>query len=241
MGALVHNENLWNTTNTYIFNLTSFFLENIQCFCQMMIFDSSRFFNIVVENTKISLEYILQTTRDILQRISIDVVVDTTHWAKIPQKVKSIKSAKFNNIWNFFKQSGPKRNLLSETFKFCYGSNSSICILFLRGCILLRMRNRWSGSQTLFFFFTIFSKYGTMKNHQIHIPFEFDWKFMGEGESLSLLVGFSIVYQISKLVGDSDRPKRGQTSVNLEWSGLIIVPYIDNRHLMPAHNFKKVK
>ena len=29
---------------------------------------------------------------------------------------------------------------------------------------------------------------------------------MGEGESLSLLVGFSIVYQISKLVGDSDRP-----------------------------------
>ena len=165
----------------------------------------------------------------------------TTHWAKIPQKVKSIKSAKFNNIWNFFKQSGPKRNLLSETFKFCYGSNSSICILFLRGCILLRMRNRWSGSQTLFFFFTIFSKYGTMKNHQIHIPFEFDWKFMGEGESLSLLVGFSIVYQISKLVGDSDRPKRGQTSVNLEWSGLIIVPYIDNRHLMPAHNFKKVK
>ena len=32
---------------------------------------------------------------------------------------------------------------------------------------------------------------------------------------LSLLVVFSI-YQISKLVGDSDRPKRGQTSVNLE-------------------------
>ena len=187
MGALVHSENLWNTTNTYIFNLTSFFLENIQCFCQMVIFDSSRFFNIVVENTKISLEYILQTTRDILQRISIDVV-DTTHWAKIPQKVKFIKALCSTTFEIFFKQSGPKRNILSETFKFCYGSNSSICILFLRGCILLRMRNRWSGSQMLFFFFTIFSKYGTMKNDQIHIPFEFNWKFTGEGESLSAFI-----------------------------------------------------
>ena len=65
----------------------------------MVIFDSSRFFNIVVENTKISLEYILQTTRDILQRISIDVV-DTTHWAKIPQKVKALSSTTFEIFSN---------------------------------------------------------------------------------------------------------------------------------------------